>query len=437
MLPIEVLTKKREKKELTKEEISFFIQSFVNEKIPDYQMSAFLMAGYLNGFTSKETYFLTDAVIHSGKTLDFSKDNFPTVDKHSTGGVGDKTSLILAPIVAACDVGVPMIAGRGLGHTGGTVDKLESIPGFNSSMSLENFKKQVQKNRLCIIAQTDEICPADKKMYALRDVTATIESVPLICASIMSKKLAEGISSLVLDVKYGNGAFMQDLEAARNLGLKLQEIGQNAGKKVSVFLTSMDQPLGEWVGNSVEIEECISILKNNSPKDSSKGFADTRELSLTLSAEMLLLSGNVKTYDEGFKKALMVLESGKAFEKFEEVCRLQGGNISHLPRPQKFLEIKSSKNGFVERFDTKGVGYAGIILEAGRQKSSDKINPVAGIRVHKKVGDAVSKGDVLWTIMSSETKHFEETTARLEKSIQISDIQTDVLALFGEKIDGQ
>ncbi len=430
MLPVEILTKKREKKELTQEEINFFIQSFVEEKIPDYQMSAFLMAGYLNGFTSQETYYLTDAVMNSGSLLDFSKENFQTVDKHSTGGVGDKTSLILGPIVAACDIGVPMIAGRGLGHTGGTIDKLESIPGFNCHLSLENFKKQIQKNRLCIIAQTNEICPADKKMYALRDVTATVESIPLICASIMSKKLAEGISSLVLDVKFGNGAFMSTLEQARSLGLKLKEIGVNAGRQVTVYLTSMDQPLGEYAGNSVEIDECLSILKNQR----SPMFEDTRELSLVLSAEMLLLSGNVKTFEDGYKKATHVLESGKAYEKFVETCRIQGGNLYKLPKPTKFLEIKATEDGYVESFDTKSVGYAGIILEAGRQKSSDKINPVAGIRIHKKIGDRVSKGDVLWTLASNEITYFEESKKRLENSIRIADIATTNFSLIGDKL---
>lgn len=434
MLPIEVLIKKREKKELSQDEISFFINNFVAGKIPDYQMSAFLMAGFLNGFTSKETYFLTDTMMNSGKTVDFSDCDFPTVDKHSTGGVGDKTSLILGPIVAACDVGVPMIAGRGLGHTGGTIDKLEAIPGFNCAISLENFKKQIQKNRLCLMAQTNEICPADKKIYALRDVTATIESIPLICASIMSKKLAEGIASLVLDVKFGNGAFMRTIEDARNLGAKLKEIGVNAGRKVTVFLTSMDQPLGEWAGNSVEIDECISILKNEVSPQGTKGFHDTRELSLILSAEMLLLAGKVKDFDAGYESATKTLESGKAFEKFAEICKVQGGDLTKLPKPTKYFEIKAEQDGYVERFDTKGVGYAGIILEAGRQTSSDKINPVAGIRIHKKVGDKVHRGDVLWTITSSETSRFEDTARRLEDSILISDIQTDPLSLLGEKL---
>lgn len=434
MLPIEVLHKKREQKELSKDEINFFIDQFVKGKIPDYQMAAFLMAGYLNGFTSQETYFLTDAMMHSGKIVDFSDCDFETVDKHSTGGVGDKTSLILGPIVAACDIGVPMIAGRGLGHTGGTIDKLEAIPGFNCSVTLENFKKQIQKNRFCLMAQTNEICPADKKIYALRDVTATIESIPLICASIMSKKLAEGIKSLVLDVKFGNGAFMRTVEDARNLGTKLKEIGVNAGRNVTVFLTSMDQPLGEWAGNSVEIEECISILKNEASPRDTKGFHDTRELSLILSAEMLLLSKKVKSFDEGYSLATKTLESGKAFEKFAEICKIQGGDLSKLPKPTKYLEIKSETDGYVEHFDTKGVGYAGIILEAGRQTSSDKINPVAGIRIHKKVGDKVSRGDVLWTITSNETTHFEETARRLEDSIRISDIETDPLSLLGEKL---
>ncbi len=434
MLPVEILIKKRERQELSKEEIQFFINSFVEEKIPDYQMAALLMAGYLNGFTSSEIYALTDAVKNSGKILDFSDCDFPTVDKHSTGGVGDKTSLILGPIVAACGVGVPMIAGRGLGHTGGTVDKLEAIPGFNCHISLEDFKKQIKDHRLSIIAQTNEICPADKKMYALRDVTGTIESIPLICASIMSKKLAEGTSSLVLDVKFGNGAFMKKPEDAKSLGLKLKEIGVNAGRKVSVFLSSMDQPLGEWAGNSVEIDECVSILKNEDSSADGKGYQDTRELSLVLSAEMLYLAEVTKSYDEGYQLAKKTLESGKAFEKFEEVCNVQGGNLALLPKPTKYLEIKSAEDGYVEAFDTKEVGYAGILLKAGRQISSDSINPVAGIRIHKKVGDKVSKGDVLWTIMSSETTYFDDTTRRLQSAIRISNNEIGPIKLLGEKL---
>lgn len=434
MLPVEILIKKREKQELSSEEIQFFIHNFVSGKIPDYQMSTFLMAGYLNGFSSQETYALTDAVMNSGQIVDFSDCDFPTVDKHSTGGVGDKTSLILGPLVAACDVGVPMIAGRGLGHTGGTIDKLEAIPGFNCHLSLVDFKKQIQKHHLSIIAQTDEICPADKKMYALRDVTGTVESIPLICASIMSKKLAEGASSLVLDVKFGNGAFMKAYDDAKMLGTRLKEIGVHAGRKISVFLTSMNEPLGEWAGNSVEIEECLSILKNESSVKGTKGFSDTRELSLVLSAEMLFLAGKVKNFDEGYNLATQTLESGKAYQKFEELCALQGGKLSQLPKPTKYLEVKAHEDGYVESFDTKSVGYAGILLKAGRQVSSDKINPVAGIRIHKKVGDKVSRGDVLWTLASHETTCFEDTIKRLEKAIKISDIQTDPISLLGEKL---
>lgn len=420
MLPIEIITKKRNKQELSFSEIETVIKGFTSGEIPDYQMSAFLMAGYLNGFSSDETYSLTNSMIQSGKTVDFSDCNFPTVDKHSTGGVGDKTSLILGPLVAACDIGVPMIAGRGLGHTGGTIDKLEAIPGFSCDISLADFKKQIQTARFCLMAQTAEICPADKKIYALRDVTATIESIPLICASIMSKKLAEGISSLVLDVKYGNGAFMQTIEDAKKLGLKLQEIGRNAGRSVSVFVTSMEQPLGEWVGNSVEINECLAILKNEPSSKGTKGFDDTKELSLKLSAEMLYLSGRAKSLDEALELATRTLESGKAYEKFAEICKLQGGNLLAVPEPTKYLEITAQEGGFVQRFDTKGIGIAGILLKAGRKVASDKINPVAGIRVHKNLGDKVSPGDILWTLVSNETTYFEAAKDRLKHCMDVS-----------------
>ncbi len=432
MLPIEVITKKRNKISLTPEEIELIINGFTTGKIPDYQMSAFLMAGYLNGFSSEETYALTNSMIRSGRTVDFSDCDFPTVDKHSTGGVGDKTSIILGPLVAACEVGVPMIAGRGLGHTGGTVDKLEAIPGFSCDINLENFKKQIQEMRLCLMAQTNEICPADKKIYALRDVTATIESIPLICASIMSKKLAEGIASLVLDVKYGNGAFMRTFEDARRLGLKLQEIGKSAGRNVSVFITSMEQPLGEWVGNATEIKECVSILKGDPSEKNTKGFYDTKDLSLTLSAEMLLLSGKVSSFDEGLKLATKTLESGKAYEKFKEICKVQGGNLEALPEPTKYLEVKADAEGYVESFDTKGVGIAGILLKAGRQVASDRINPVSGIRVHKGLGDKVQRGDVLWTLVSDETTHFDSAQERLKTCIKISEEKTTAPVLIAD-----
>lgn len=419
MIAVEIISKKRSGHVLSQEEIDFFISQFAADVIPEYQMAALLMAIYFKGMNSEETYFLTNAMMRSGNFLDFSDLDFPTVDKHSTGGVGDKTSLILGPIVASFNIGVPMIAGRGLGHTGGTVDKLESIPGFNCHLSLEKFKNQIATNYLSIIAQTPEICPADKKMYALRDVTATVESIPLICGSIMSKKLAEGAKSLVLDVKYGNGAFMQKYEDALDLALKLQDIGKNAGRNVSAFLTSMDQPLGEWIGNSVEIQECIEILKGENK------YSDTLELSLQLSAEMLLITNTVSTFEEGYIKAKDAISSGKAFSKFEEMVALQGGDLNALPKPTKYLEIKSTLSGFVTNFNTKEIGMAGILLKAGREKTNDTINPTAGVRVHKKIGDKVADGDILFTIFSDNTNGFEQASERLLNSVQVSEIKNN------------
>lgn len=425
IFPTEIIALKRDKKELSAEQIDYIIQKYAKGDLPDYQMSALLMAILLNGMSAKETLLLTKSMMNSGVSLDWSHLNVPTVDKHSTGGVGDKTSLILGPIVACFDVGVPMIAGRGLGHSGGTIDKLESIPGFQTEIPLDQFKNLIKINNISIIAQTKDICPADKKIYALRDVTSTVESIPLICASIMSKKLAEGAASLVLDVKYGNGAFMTTAARAVDLAKKLKGIGVGAKRKVTAFITDMNQPLGDFAGNSVEIQECVDILQN---KPVAK---DCRELSLILAAEMLTLTKIFKTQKEAYKACVQKIESGAAFEKFEQMIAAQSGTLSKLPQPTQFLEIRASKNGYLKTYDTRGIGYAGISLQAGRAKASDKINPVAGIHIHKKVGDKVSKGDVVFTIMSSEKIYFEETSQRLHKcfSLSSSKVKTNKLIL--------
>ncbi len=416
MFPTEIIALKRDKRELSQEQIDFFIQKYAKEDLPDYQMSALLMAVLLNGMSSKETLALTQSMMNSGVALNWKDLDVPTVDKHSTGGVGDKTSLILGPIVSCFDVAVPMIAGRGLGHSGGTIDKLESIPGFQCELSLEKFKSLVKKNNLSIIAQTKDICPADKKIYALRDVTSTVESIPLICASIMSKKLAEGASSLVLDVKYGNGAFMTTAAKAIDLAKKLKGIGVGAARKVSAFITDMNQPLGQFAGNSIEIQECVDILKN----EKIDLYHDCRELSLILAAEMLVLTKAFKTFKVAYSEAEKTLSSGKAYEKFEELVEAQGGNLKQLPQPNQFLEIKSTKKGFLKSYDTRGIGYAGISLQAGRAKATDTINPVAGIQIHKKIGEKIEKGDVLFTMMSSTTAFFDETQKRLNSCYTIS-----------------
>lgn len=411
----EIIKKKRNKSVLSDDEIAWFIDSYTKNTLPDYQMSALLMAIYFQGMTSGETLSLTKAMLHSGVVVDFSKLKFPKVDKHSTGGVGDKTSLILGPIVAACGVAVPMISGRGLGHTGGTLDKLESIPGFNTQLSLTDFQQAIEKHLICFIGQTKEICPADKKIYALRDVTATVESLPLICASIMSKKLAEGIDSLVLDVKFGSGAFMKSKENCEELAKGLMSIATGYGKKVSAFLTNMDQPLGRYAGNSLEVEECVQILRGE------KIAPDTRELSIQLAAKMLELSGAAKSFKEGMDLAEKTLASGKAYEKFEELCKLHGGNLSALPRPKNQLHILAKADGFVEKMQTEQIGVIGIKIRAGRAVTTDVIEPTAGIEFHAKVGDQVRKGEPLFTLYGADLDRLKSVQNELISSIMISE----------------
>lgn len=421
-LPAEIIKIKRNGGALKSEEIDEFILGYARGQIPDYQMSALLMAIYFRGMTSEETLSLTRAMLHSGEVVDFSSVPQFKVDKHSTGGVGDKTSLILGPIVAAAGVPVPMISGRGLGHTGGTLDKLESIPGFNTQKSLAEFVELVRKNLICFIGQTKEICPADKKIYALRDVTATVESLPLICASIMSKKLAEGIDGLVLDVKFGSGAFMKTPALAEELALNLMSIAQGYGKKVTSLLTNMDQPLGRYAGNSLEVEECVAIMKNE--KHIGPGgydlYEDTRELSLRLSAHMLLLAGVGHSEEESYRIACEILASGKALAKFEELCRIHGGNLSALPKPKCKVSVWSEKSGFVHGFHTERIGVAGIIIKAGRAQTTDVIAPTAGIEFHVKVGDEVKEGDTLFTLHGDDNDLLMSAVPLIKSAINIS-----------------
>lgn len=422
LLTAEIIKKKRNKEELTQNEIERFIAAYTLGLIPDYQMSALLMAIYLNGMTSSETVALTRAMIHSGVTIDTSQIKGFKVDKHSTGGVGDKTSLILGPIVAATGFYVPMISGRGLGHTGGTLDKLESIPGFNTQQSLENFVEITKNLGTCFIGQTHEICPADKKIYALRDVTATIESFPLICASIMSKKIAEGIDGLVLDVKFGSGAFMKTSEQAERLAQALMAIAKSYNKKIISLITSMEQPLGRFAGNSLEIFECLEIMKNKKHL-SSTGidlYADTRELSLQLAAQMIHLSGETKTLQEAYDRALAVLVNGKALEVFKKMCQIQSGDLSALPMARKTFEIKSSASGYLFSFNVEKIGLAGILLHAGRLKNDDIINPTAGIEFHFKLGDLIKAGDIVYTLHCDEPQLFQKASDMLATSYEIN-----------------
>ncbi len=432
--PAELIKKKRNRQEHTREEIQFIVDRFSKGEFPDYQMSAWLMSVYFNGMTPAETFALTEAMLRSGRSLDFSHLSSVAVDKHSTGGVGDKTSMILAPLVAAAGVPVPMIAGRGLGHTGGTLDKLEAIPGFRIGLSLDEFSEQVTELGVAIIGQTAEICPADKRIYALRDVTATVESYPLICASIMSKKLAEGIGALVLDVKFGSGAFMKTAADAETLADKLMEIGANHGKNVSALLTSMEQPLGRFIGNSLEMGECFAIMKRESYLGRPHtDFEDTTELTLELAAEMIYLGKKAATPEEGRKIARDILESGRAWEMFERMCIRQGGDASKLPTAKTKVDIIADADGFITRTDVERVGVAAIALGAGRLRASDDVDATAGIEVHRKLGEAVQKGDLLYSLYGaspSNAAKFATAKDMLLSATSISLQKPDVPALI-------
>lgn len=422
-IPAVLIRKKRDGGSLTKEEIQFFIHGYHVGEIPDYQMSALLMAITLRGLEKKEAAFLTESMLKSGKQLVFKNTPFAPVDKHSTGGIGDKTSLLIAPIVAACGVPVPMIAGRGLGHTGGTIDKMEAIPGFNVQISLEKFEQQVLNLGCALIGQTSEICPADKKIYALRDVTGTVESIGLICGSILSKKIAEGIRGLVMDVKCGSGAFMKTPEQALELAQWLAETAKLNNVKTSCFITQMNQPLGAFIGNAIEVLECLAIFKNSTELDfTPTHFSDTRELSIDLSAEMLRLSGKAKDFEEGQRLAEDALTSGRAYSLFEKMVTAQGGDLKQfkfLP-PSSWSQVVAPNNGYIETFNAEDIGYAAIHLGAGRQKTSDVIDLQASIRCHKKIGDVVQKGDVIFSFTPRSPEQNQKAQETLAKSVKIS-----------------
>lgn len=422
MIPTEVIKTKRSGKSLSTDEISFFIENYTRDQIPDYQMASLLMAIFLNGMSELETIDLTQSMLDSGDRVHFDSSLYP-VDKHSTGGVGDKTSLILAPIVAACGVPVPMMSGRGLGHTGGTLDKLESIPGFQVQLGLLEFRKMVEQNLLSFVGQTKNICPADKKIYSLRDVTATVESLPLICASIMSKKIAEGIRGLVLDVKTGSGAFMKTLEDSKALALGLISIARGHNIKALALITDMSQPLGRFVGNSLEVHECLSILKTQ-PIESYTDFRyeDTRQLSVELAGQMIAMGLQIPL-QEARTKAEKALSSGVAYEKFAQTCQLQGGNLEQLPALGPCEVVTSTREGWLTSLDTEQIGLAGIEINAGRKKATDPIDPTSGFFVHKKIGDSVAKGEALFSIFpgGAKTQELEAARKRLQSCYSISE----------------
>jgi len=437
MLPAEIIKKKRNRHELSPEEIDYFIKAYTKNEIPDYQMSALLMAIFLNGMTTDETVALTRVMLHSGIVVNTDTISGFKVDKHSTGGVGDKTSLILGPIVAAAGIYVPMISGRGLGHTGGTLDKLESIPGFNTQQSLDRFIEITKKIGTCFIGQTLDICPADKKIYSLRDVTATVESLPLICASIMSKKLAEGVDGLVLDVKYGSGAFMKTLEQARELAQALMNIAHSYNKKIVSLLTSMEQPLGRFAGNAYEVFECVEIMKNKkfvTPQGRDL-YHDTRELSLQLSAQMIHLSGQTSTLQEAYQKATHLLESGAALKKFEQLCHEQSGLLPKLQLAQHHKILTSTTSGYLTSFNVEKIGLAGIQLKAGRMQTADVISPESGIEFHVKVGDSVAIGDPVYTIHGNDPRLFDDATETLLTSFTVTTQPTKEITLIKEVLN--
>lgn len=436
MNPVELIRKKRVGGALSKDELHALIAAYVNGAIPDYQMSAFLMAVCFNGMTPEETSTFTDVMLHSGEVVDLSAISGVKVDKHSTGGVGDKVSLILAPMVAACGVPVPMISGRGLGHTGGTLDKLESIPGFSTNFSIADYKRIISETGLVLIGQTKEIAPADKKMYALRDVTATVESIPLIAGSIMSKKLAEGIDALVLDIKTGNGAFMRKYADSLALATALVGIGNSFGKKTVGFITDMSQPLGCMVGNWLEVMESVECLKG-------KNVPDLMEVTYVLGGAMLMLGGKSKSVEEGMKVCKSAIYSGKAYEKFLRIVHRQGGDVSFVEQPHKFpaakhvAPVESSVSGYISGFDTMGVGLLAVDLGAGRKKVDDVIDPSAGMVFNKKIGDQVSRGELIATIHTNNAGVVQQASARLGSYIQTSEVQPKAHPMVHSYLDAE
>lgn len=415
----DIIAKKRDNIELSKEEIEFFVTGFTNDEIPDYQVASLLMAIYFNDMTDDELSTLTMSMVESGDTIDLSEVDGVKVDKHSTGGVGDTTTLVLAPLVAALDIPVAKMSGRGLGHTGGTLDKLEAIEGFDIEIEEADFIKLVNEHKIAVIGQSGNLTPADKKLYALRDVTATVNSIPLIASSIMSKKIAAGADAIVLDVKYGDGAFMKTVEDAEQLAKRMVAIGQNVGRQTMAIISSMQEPLGYAIGNSLEVQEAIDVLNGEGPED-------LKEISLVLAAQMTVLAGKAKTLDEA--KALLneVIDNGKALEKFRVFIENQGGNgdvVDHpekLPQASRTFEVAADKAGVVTAIGAEGLGVASSMLGAGRTVKEDVIDLAVGIVIHKKVGDEVKVGDSLATIHAN-TEDVKKVTEKVLENYKIGE----------------
>lgn len=414
----DIILKKRNGEELTKEEINFFVDGYTKGAIPDYQVSALLMAIFFNKMTKRETADLTMAMVNSGETIDLSDIQGIKVDKHSTGGVGDKTTLVLGPMVAACGVPVAKMSGRGLGHTGGTIDKLESIKGFSVEMTKKQFIDNVNNVKLAVGAQTADLAPADKKLYALRDVTATVDNISLIASSIMSKKIAAGADAIVLDVKTGTGAFMKTLEDSFALAQEMVDIGTNVGRNTIGVISDMDQPLGYAVGNALEVKEAVETLKGHGPKD-------LLELCIVLGSQMLLLANRAKTEEEARRMLEETIETGAAFEKLKEFIKAQGGdtavidNTELLPKANQIIEVKAETEGYITKIVANEIGIAALILGAGRETKESSIDPAVGIVIKEKVGSYVKKGDVLAYLHVNDTSKVEEAKKKLIEAYHI------------------
>lgn len=433
MNTIEIITRKRDGGILTREEIDYLVTGFTEGNIPDYQMSAFLMAVYFRGMNREETVALTEVMKESGDVADLSGIRGIKVDKHSTGGVGDKTTLIAGPIAAACGVPVAKMSGRGLGFTGGTVDKLESIPGYRTSISEEDFINQVNDKGIAVIGQTGQIAPADKKIYALRDVTGTVENLSLITSSIMSKKLASGSDAILLDVKCGSGAFMKTREDAEKLASLMVEIGNAAGRRTMAVITDMNQPLGCAVGNSLEVEEAIEVLKNRGPED-------ITELSVNLAGLMVYLGDMADSRESGKEKARQALENGSALEKFRELAAGQGGDpditedTSRLPHSSLSLDMTAWEDGYVTQIDAMKIGLASQHTGAGRETKEDTVDLSAGIKFHRKVGDSVKKNDVICSLYGNSIKKLQKALEEARNAVKIEGIRPEKTALIKSEV---
>ncbi|UCE65361.1 MAG: thymidine phosphorylase [Candidatus Zixiibacteriota bacterium] len=433
MKAVEIIARKRDGISLSKSEIDFFLNSYIKGSIKDYQMSSLLMAVYLNGMSDDETVWLTEAMVDSGDKIVFPIPDDIYVDKHSTGGVGDKVSLILAPLVASCGARVPMLSGRGLGHTGGTLDKLESIPGFRTDLTLDEFRIGVEKIGCVITGQTENIAPADRLMYALRDVTATVESIPLICGSILSKKFAAGPRGLVFDVKCGNGAFMKDIESAGNLSRNLIRISKLMGRNVRALITDMNQPLGSAAGNLLEVLECIEFLR---------GFwqDDLYNVTMELGAEMLTLAGIESGRQQAIRLLKSKLEDGSALRKFQEMVEYQNGDFSGLfdrgktPRARYIVDHKANQDGYLQRYSTYEVGRLVIELGGGRMTKEDLIDPAVGFKFYKKIGDEVSVGEIIAEIYARDKGLANDIDKKLYRYIEIGEDRPNIPEFIKERL---